>query len=159
MAVAVREYKEFFRVDTTGQVRRTLVPAVSLLTLGPPMVLYSAALRKFPGSHLMGTLGAALMIAGLVIGFAGIAVMLLEDRFVAVAQDGLVVHLSASNETFFAWDDIASIHAEGAELVLVPKGKDAQRVPFTKKSAQVVAERLDDWRRKSAWNLAPTDRS
>ncbi|HWL86610.1 MAG TPA: hypothetical protein VNO21_12455, partial [Polyangiaceae bacterium] len=104
--MAPREHLEFYRVDQSGPTKRILIPAVALLTVGPPMVLFSAALRKFPGSTAIGVVGAALMIAGLVIGFSGLGMLMLDDRYLAVVQGGLLVHLG-KEETFIAWEDVA----------------------------------------------------
>ena len=154
------EYLEFYRVDQSGPTKRILIPAVALLTVGPPMVLFSAALRKFPGSVAIGVAGAALMIAGLVIGFFGIGMLMLDDRYLAVVEGGLLVHLG-KEETFFAWDSLQAIRCEGEALVVVPRepsepGESAAlRFPFSKKSLPEIAARLEEWRRRDAWNLAP----
>jgi len=156
-AVAPREHLEFYRVDQSGPTKRILIPAVALLTVGPPMVLFSAALRKFPGSTAIGVVGAALMIAGLVIGFSGLGMLMLDDRYLAVVQGGLLVHLG-KEETFIAWEDVAAIRCEGTDLVVVPREAASPahlRVPFSKKRLPEISARLEEWRRRDAWNLAP----
>ena len=152
-----RSYVEFYRADSSAAVRRYLVPAVLLLTVGPPLILFSATMKQMPGHFVFGFIGAALMMCGLVTGFGGIATLLLDDRYVAVAEEGLVVHLG-KEESFYAWDDLAGIACEGGALVISPKGGAAVSIPFSKARAQKTSEiatRLEDWRRKSAWNLAP----
>lgn len=167
-----REHLEFYRVDQSGPTKRILIPAVALLTVGPPMVLFSAALRKFPHSTAIGVAGAALMIAGLVIGFVGIGSLMFDDRYLAVVEGGLLVHLG-KDETFYAWESLEAIRHEGTWLVVVPRplpegdspatashaapraGTDSLRFPLSKKKVAEIAARLEEWRRRDAWNLAP----
>lgn len=149
-----RSYIEFYRVDSAAAVRRFLIPAVLLLTVGPPLILFSATMKQMPGHGAFGFLGAALMMSGLVTGFGGIATLLFDDRYVAVAERGLVVHLG-KEETFYAWDDLGPIACEGGALVLSPKDAAAVSIPFSKGRIDAIAARLEDWRRKSAWNLEP----
>ncbi len=111
--MTVREHLEFYRVDQSKPTWRILVVAVSLLTVGPPMVLFSAALHKFHGSVAIGVAGAALMIAGLVIGFAGIGLLMFDDRYIAVVEGGVLVHIG-KEETFFPWDAIVAIRPRAA---------------------------------------------
>ncbi|WP_394837654.1 hypothetical protein LVJ94_12165 [Pendulispora rubella] len=169
-----REHLEFYRVDQSGPTKRILIPALVLLTVGPPMVLFSAAVRKFPHSTAIGVLGAALMIAGLVIGFFGIGMLMFDDRYLAVVEGGLLVHLG-NEETFFAWDSLEAIRHEGAVLVVVPRplavpeggnssatgmgphaaSGESLRFPLSKSKVAEIAARLEEWRRRDAWNLAP----
>ncbi|WP_394848169.1 hypothetical protein LZC95_11970 [Pendulispora brunnea] len=157
-----REHLEFYRVDQSGPTKRILLPALALLTVGPPMVLFSAAVRKFPHSTAIGVLGAALMIAGLVIGFLGIGMLMFDDRYLAVVEGGLLVHLG-KEETFFAWDSLEAIRHEGALLVVVPRSlpegtstdAGSLRFPLSKSKVAEIAARLEEWRRRDAWNLAP----
>ncbi|WP_394826851.1 hypothetical protein [Pendulispora albinea] len=170
-----REHLEFYRVDQSGPTKRILIPAIALLTVGPPMVIFSAAAKKFPSSGTVGAFGAALMIAGLVTGFLGIALLMLDDRYVAVVAGGILVHLD-KEETFFPWEALQGIRCEGAILLLIlreaepaasaaagaPVGAAASgqsvrelRLPFSKARVPQIAARLEEWRRRDAWNLAP----
>jgi hypothetical protein len=149
------EYLEFFRVDPSRAVRRILLPSVLLLTVGPPLVLFSATMKQMPGHAVFGFIGAALMMCGLLTGFGGIATMILEDRYVAVTEKGLVVHLGR-DESFHAWDDLTAIRCDRTHLILEPRAGSPVRVPFASPTLDKIAERLEDWRRKAAWNLAPT---
>jgi hypothetical protein len=154
LTVSPREHLEFYRVDQSKPTKRILIPAVLLLTVGPPMILVSAALKKFPGSSAMGVVGAALMIAGLVVGFAGIAMLMLDDRYLAVVEGGVLIHLG-KEESFFSWDSLEKIHAEEGDLVLTVREQDPFRFPFSPDRLAEIASRLEDWRRKASWNLAP----
>jgi hypothetical protein len=142
------------------------------------MVLFSAAVRKFPHSTAIGVTGAALLIAGLVIGFAGIGSLMFDDRYLAVVEGGLLVHLG-KDETFYTWESLEAIRHEGTWLVVVPRplalaplegggspsasasqvesqaGAGSLRFPLSKKRVAEIAARLEEWRRRDAWNLAP----
>lgn len=150
-----RRYHEFFRVDQVPAFRRVLLPAVLLLTVGPPLVLVSATMKQVHGHEVLGFLGALLMFGGLLLGFVGIGVLLLEDRYVAVAADGLVVHVGRE-ETFHPWASIAALRAEDHHLVVELHDAPPLRLPFGKADLSRIVARLEDWRRKAAWNLAPT---
>ena len=156
MRVATKdEYLEFFRVDQSKAVRRFLIPAVLLLTVGPPLILFSATMKQIRGHGVLGFIGAALMMCGLVTGFGGIATLIFDDRYLAVTERGLVIHLG-QDDTFHAWEDLVAIRAAGDALVLEQKSGPPISVPFPSATLAQIADRLDDWRRKSAWNLAPS---
>lgn len=151
-------YLEFFRIDQAGAVWRIFLPSVVLLTVGPPLVLVSATMKQINHHEWIGFVGALLMLVGLVVGISGLASLLLDDRFLGVVQEGLVVHVT-KDEVFYAWADLEHVHAEGSSLVLVPRHDgEPVRVPFSKRTLTDVATRLEEWRRKSAWNLAPPHR-
>jgi hypothetical protein len=151
-----RAYVEFYRADQSGAVRRILLPALALLTVGPPLVLVSATMKQVEHHEVLGFVGALLMVLGLVIGFSGITALLLDDRYLAVVEDGLIVHVT-KEDVFYAWDDLAQVRCEGHALVLLPRNSaEPVLVPFSKATIAEIAVRLEDWRRKSAWNLAPS---
>ncbi len=151
-----RAYLEFYRADQSGAVRRILLPALLLLTVGPPLVLVSATMKQTAHHEVLGFLGALLMMLGLVIGFSGIASLLLDDRYLAVVEDGLIVHVT-KEDVFYAWADLEHVRCEGSALVLLPRNtSEPVLVPFSKRTIAEIAVRLEEWRRKSAWNLAPS---
>lgn len=164
-----REHLEFYRVDQTRPTKRILGAAVLLLTVGPPLILIAAAPRSFPTPPGTGVLGAALMMAGLVVGFSGIALLMTDERYLAVVEGGLLVHWG-KDEAFFAWDTLEAIRCEGDTLVLAVRGAgldpagaprlsvptpDMLRLRLSKEQLEVLAPRLEEWRRKASWNLAP----
>jgi hypothetical protein len=153
-----RAYLEFYRIDQGGAVWRIFVPSVALLTVGPPLVLFSATMKQIEHHEWLGFLGALLMLIGLVIGISGLASLLLDDRYLAVVEEGLVVHVT-KEEVLYAWDDLVEVRCEGNTLVLVPRNSGAPvLVPFSKTTLADITPRLEEWRRKSAWNLAPKAR-
>ena len=148
--------------------RRILTTAVLTQTVAP-MVLVSATPKHFQAPPWLGICGAALMMAGLVIGFSGIALLMADDRYVAVVEGGLLVHLGAE-EAFFAWDTLGVIRCEEDTLVLSVRaagtdraGEPRRSMPtpemlrfrFSRERLEEIVARLEDWRRKASWNLAP----
>ncbi len=149
--------REFFRVDQVASFRRVLLPAVLLLTVGPPLILFSATMKQVRGHEVLGFLGALLTLLGLLTGFVGTGLLLGDDRYVGVRDDGLVVHIGRE-ETFHPWEALSAIRGEDGDLVIELTQGARVRLPFGKKDLPHVVERLEDWRRKSAWNLAPDPR-
>lgn len=102
---------DFFRVDRSGTTRRLLIGAAGLvaagcLGIGAHLV---SNLSESVG-HAISLFGGVITIAGLVLGFGGLAMLLFENVYLLIQEDGLVFH-DNGKETNVPWPDF-----EGATL-------------------------------------------
>jgi hypothetical protein len=153
-------YVEFYRRDLGSISRRILIPAGVMVFLGAPATCFGLAIRGSVASHFaVGIPGVIVLVGGLLLGFLGMARLVGEEAYVGVVQDGLVVK-SKTAESYYAWADLGAIKAEASALVLTKRDSDDLiRVEgnFGGLSPTALAERLEDWRRKSGWKLTPSD--
>ncbi len=153
-----RAFVEFFRRDLGAMSRNILVPAGILVFFGAPAVCYGAAGKVSANRLEIGLVGLIILLSGLLLGFLGMARLVSHDVYVAVARDGLMVHLDA--DTFYPWSDLRAVVAESEGLGLE---FEDDRAPvhvvgtFGDLSPKVLAERLEDWRRKAGWSLTPSN--
>jgi hypothetical protein len=155
---ASRAFVEFYRRDIGGTSRKILIPAGIMVFCGAPAVCFGFAVKGSLHSHVVALgFGGAVLVAGLLLGFLGMARLVGEDSYVAIAQDGVCVK-TKSSDIFYSWSDLASIKSESAALVLQKSGGD-QSVRVEGKygglTSTDLAARLEDWRRKSGWKLTP----
>jgi len=112
---------EFFRVDRSPRTR-------ALLTFGAIFILFGTSgiatnfIHRVPREIASLTTfgGAVLLIFGLVTSFASMALLVIENHYVAVRKDGLVMHRNESEQTV-PWSDIETFGAEGESLLVVLK--------------------------------------
>lgn len=154
-----RAFVEFFRRDLGAMSRKILIPAGILVFVGAPGVCYGAAIKGSGASHLeAGLAGLIILVSGLLLGFLGMARLVGHDAYVAVAPDGLVVHLE--DDTFYPWSELRAVVAEREGLGLE---FEDERAPvhvigtFGDLSPKALAARLEDWRRKADWRLKPSN--
>jgi hypothetical protein len=157
-----RAFVEFYRRDMGGISRKILIPAAIMVFCGAPAVCFGFAVKGSAQSHIVALgVGGAVLVGGLLLGFLGMARLVGEDSYVAIAEDGVAVKTKIS-ETFFAWSDLASIKSEPGVLVLKKSENDdgSFRLEgnFGGLKSSDLAARLEDWRRKSGWQLTPSDR-
>ncbi|MGH7329436.1 MAG: hypothetical protein ACREJX_13905, partial [Polyangiaceae bacterium] len=100
------------------------------------------------------------LLSGLFLGFFGMARLIGHDAYVAIVEDGIVLHLE-SGEVFHAWSDVRSITATDSGIRIALGDETAKSIDiagsFGGLSHKALADRLDDWRRKSSFNLKPSD--
>jgi hypothetical protein len=151
------EYLEFYRIDVSATMRRVLIPSVLLVMFGASMLCFSAAAR---GSQLwkpiVGFLGAVGILTGLLSAIVGMARLLREDAYVGVVEDGLVIR-SKANEVFLSWDDVTRVaFVSGVVVLELREGPGVRLDPLLPPAKMAaLALRLEDWRRKSPYKLAP----
>lgn len=96
--------------------------------------------------------GGVVMLAGLVIAFGSMALMLFEDVYLSIRVDGLLLHENG-RETLLPWDDLTQVAVlPNGVLELRREGKDALRW-FAGTSVDEVAARVQQARRKAAHGL------
>ena len=157
-----RQLSEFYRRDLGSSSLWILIPAAIMVFFGAPCVCFGAAVKGTFNEHvLVGVGGGVVLVAGLLLGFLGMARLVGEDSYVGVAAGG-VLFKSKKSETFHAWSDITHVKSEPGVIVL-EMNEDALPVriegSFGGLSSAALATRLEDWRRKSGWNLTPPDRA
>ncbi|HEX7666621.1 MAG TPA: hypothetical protein VF407_18970 [Polyangiaceae bacterium] len=137
--------------------RKILVPAGILVFCGAPGVCYGAAVKGSGALHLeIGICGALVLLTGLFLGFLGMARLVRHDAYVAVTNDGLVVHVEG--DAFYPWSELRAIVAENEGIGLDREGGRVHVAgTFGDLKPQALADRLEDWRRKSDWSLKPSD--
>jgi hypothetical protein len=153
---------DFFRIDRSGATRRLLVVA-GLMVAGGVTAVGAHLVHRLPGgvSHLISLGGGISMVGGLVLAFGALAMMLFEDVYLAIRDEGLLLHENG-RETLVAWDELTKVvvHPEGF-LELRRADKDPVRW-FAGASAKDVASRVEEAKRKASHGLlraAPTQSS
>lgn len=144
---------DFFRLDRGRPTKRLLTLAGLFVATGGTVV----------GAHLMHRLsssdGALLSLAGgitlmigLLVGFGTMAMFLFENIWVALRDEGLVLH-DNGEETVIAWADLGDVTIdEGGVLVLGRAEKEAVRW-YAGGSAKTIAARIDEARRRGKHGL------
>lgn len=150
---------DFFRVDRSGTTRRLLFSAAGLVCagcLGIGAHLVSALDPSF--GHAVSLFGGTMTIAGLILGFGGLAMMLFENVYLLIREDGLLFH-DNGKETTVPWPDY-----EGS---IVDK-KDPGFVVFKRKggaplrwhagnAAKDIQKKVDEAKRKALHGLLKLD--
>ncbi len=157
-ARAEREYLEFYRLDLSSATRAILIPAAALITVGGVVACTAGARMPITigvPRDVLGFLGAATVLVGLITGFGGMARLLRLDGFVGLTLEGVHVRFEARDE-FVPWTDLVAIRtaAGGGNLELVLC--DATSVSLPAVSAprgMVVRDRIEHLRRKASLNI------
>jgi hypothetical protein len=148
---------DFFRVDRSSSTRRLLTTSAIMIALGACGV----------GAHLMHRLtvlegrvvsltGGAIMLAGLVLGFGTMAMMLFEDIYLAIKDEGLLVH-DNGREVAVPWDELDAVDVDAGKGAITLRRKEGEPLVFNAGgSASDVARRITEARRKGAYGLPTT---
>lgn len=143
---------DFFRVDRSGPTKRLLVVAVCMVTLGASSIGAHLVTRiGADTAHAISLAGGVTLLAGLVLGFGAMAMMLFENVYLVIEQSGVLLH-DNGKETKIAWADLDGFDLEDGYVVF--RRTDAGVVRwFAGKGAALVREKLDDARRKALHGL------
>jgi hypothetical protein len=145
---------DFFRIDRSAATSRLLATGVLLVTMGATAV-GAHLVHRLPEavSRLVSLVGAAGVIGGLVLAFGSLALMMFENIYLAIKDDGLLVH-EDGKETNIGWAELSdvSIDAPKGLVELHRTGKDVIRW-HAGKTAKDVAARIEEARRKAAHGL------
>ncbi len=149
---------DFFRVDRSAATRSLLVGAGSLVTVGATVV--GAHLVSRLGAdlgHLLSLLGGVMVIAGLVLGFGAMAMLLFENVYLLIRQDGVLCHENG-RETTIPWADLEAVSLEEASGVLVFRRRGGEPLRwFAGKTAKEIQGRVEDAKRKALHGLLKAD--
>jgi hypothetical protein len=144
---------DFFRLDR-GRPTRRLLAVASILTGVGGSVVGAHLVHRLDVTHAawLSLAGGLTLMSGLLVGFGTLVKLLLENIWLAIRQDGVVLH-DNGEETVLAWDDLARIDVEpGGHLVLARASAEPVRW-YVGRSAQDIAARITEARRKAVHGL------
>jgi hypothetical protein len=149
---------DFFRVDRSGATRRLLIIAGLLVAIGATSIGAHLVSRLTPDlAHLVSLVGGLTVIVGLILGFGAMAMLLFENVYLLIRQDGLLCHENGK-ETTIAWGELEGVSLEEATGVLVFRRHDAEPVRwFAGKTAKDIHARIEDAKRKALHGLLKPD--
>lgn len=143
---------DFFRVDRSGPTKRLLTIATILVIVGMTAIGAHLVSRLGPDlAHLVSLAGGITVAVGLITGFGGMAMLLFENVYLLIREDGLVCHING-NETMTAWPDLESARLEGAIVVLKRAGAEDIRW-FAGNDAKTVLAKIEEAQRKAKHGL------
>jgi hypothetical protein len=144
---------DFFRVDRSGPTRRLLVAAVLMVTCGATAV-GAHLVKRLPVdvSHTVSLVGGITMIAGLVMAFGAMAMILFENVYLAIEDEGLLLH-DDGRDTRIPWEKLVEVHVDPKGFVELRRADHPALRWFAGKSSKDVAARLLEAKRKAAHGL------
>ncbi|MBX3189062.1 MAG: hypothetical protein KF819_18720 [Labilithrix sp.] len=145
---------DFFRIDRAGATTRLLVIAGVMVACGATAV-GAHLVHRLPVdvSHLVSLCGGVTVIAGLVLGFGTMAMMLFENVYLAIRDDDLLLHENG-RETSVAWDDLVRVDVDARTGVLTLARREGGPIRwYAGKSAKDIASKVEEARRKAAHGL------
>jgi hypothetical protein len=116
---------DFFRVDRSGATKRLLIVAGTLVAVGATSIGAHLVRRLGPSlGRLVSLLGGLTVVAGLILGFGAMAMLLFENVYLLLREDGVLCHENGK-ETVVAWSDLEDVTLEEATGVVVFQRKGA----------------------------------
>lgn len=149
---------DFFRVDRSGATRRLLIVAGALVSIGATSIGAHLVSRVSADvAHVVSLVGGLVVLVGLILGFGAMAMLLFENVYLLIEQEGVRCHENGK-ETVLAWADLAGVSADAPAGVVVFARNEAPPVRwFAGKNAKELAARLDEARRKALHGLLRSD--
>lgn len=148
---------DFFRIDRSASTRRRLVTGV-LMVSGGACAIGAHLVRRLPESlsHGVSLVGGLCMAAGLVLTFGALAMVLLENVYLSIHNDHLLIHDSGS-ETRIPWEELTGVgvDAKNGYVELRRDQKDVLRW-HAGNTAKDVAARIKEAKRKAPYGLLHT---
>ena len=148
---------DFFRIDRSGATARVLLIGGVLVSCGA-LAVGAHLVRRLPDgvSRLVSLIGAAGVIGGLVLAFGTLAMMMFEEIYLAIRDDGLLVH-EDGKETTIAWEELSAVVVDARQGLVVLHLHDKRTIPWhAGKTAKLVATRIEEAKRKAAHGLLRT---
>ncbi len=102
---------DFFRVDRSGTTTKLLVGGVVLVTSGASAI-GAHLMHRLPDSvsHLVSLAGGIAAVGGLVTAFGALAMMLFENVYMTIKDEGLLIH-DNGKETNVPWNELTKVVA------------------------------------------------
>lgn len=149
---ALHEAFDLVRVDRSARTTRTLVLGASLVALGGSALGAAFAHRLGAGAALGGALsGAVLLFVGLLVGFGTMVATLLENAYLGLREDGIVLH-DDRGELLIAWDEVARVeHRRGAIVITEHGGRE--QIFYAGNASEAVAARIELVRRRASLGM------
>jgi hypothetical protein len=136
-------------------VRRLLAVATAFILVGMTLIGAHLVSRLEAGTgHGLTLLGGLLTISGLILGFGSMAMLLLENAYLLIREEGLLFHENGK-ETTIAWSDLDGVRLDGK----VPGFLDFDRRGaksfrwFAGKTAKDILGRVEEAKRKALHGL------
>ena len=144
---------DFFRVDRARAVRRLLVVAAVLVTVGATTIGAHLVQRlSTQTGHLISLVGGATTLCGLILGFGSLAMLLFENVYILFTAEALVLHENGK-ETKIAWDDLSAVKVADEAGFLVFERESAPLRWFVGAPAAEIAGKATEARRKALLGL------
>jgi len=151
---------DFFRVDRSGTTTKLLVSGVVLVATGA-LAIGAHLMHRLPESvsHLVSLTGGIAAVGGLVTAFGALAMMLFENVYMTIRDEGLLIH-DNGKETTVPWEELEDVVVLASQglVELRRKGKDPLRW-HAGSAAKDVAGRIEEAKRKAVHGLMIRARS
>jgi hypothetical protein len=149
---------DYFRVDRSGPTKRLLIVAGILISGGMFLIGAHLVSRLDAGSsHTITLVGGLMLATGLILGFGAMAMMLFENVYLQIKNEGLLMHENGK-ETTLSWNEIESVDQDKAFLVFKRASGDPLRW-FAGTDAADVRTKVEEARRKAAHGLLKIETS
>ena len=151
---------DFFRVDRSGTTTRLLVSGVVVVMTGASAI-GAHLMHRLPESvsHLVSLAGGIAAVGGLVTAFGALAMMLFENVYMTIRDDGLLIH-DNGKETTIPWDELEEVVVLAAEGLVELRRRDEDPLRWHAGSAaKDVAGRIEEAKRKAVHGLMLRARS
>ncbi len=148
---------ESFRIDASSRAWMYLVPATVAIFLGALGVCTAFVTHGvFAHTDWFAIFGSAAMLAGLALAALVVLPVITHDEYVAALEGGLLWKL-ADEEHFLPWDEMQHVKWDVTQAAIVIARREGEPIAIARKfgrmSADLVAPRLEDIRRKASFNL------
>jgi hypothetical protein len=142
---------DFFRVDRSGITTKLLVSGAVLVATGASAI-GAHLMHRLPASvsHLISLAGGIAAIGGLVTAFGALGMMLFENVYMTIRDDGLLIH-DNGKETAIPWDELTEVVIVAPKgLVELRRGDDEPLRWFAGSAAKDVGGRIEEAKRKAS---------
>ena len=152
---------DFFRVDRSGTTTKLLVTGVVLVASGASAI-GAHLMHRLPetASHLISLLGGIAAVGGLVTAFGALAMMLFENVYMSLRDDGVLIH-DNGKEITVAWEELeAVVVTDDAKGFVELRRREKEPLRwFAGSGAKDVGARVEEARRKAMHGLMIRARS
>lgn len=146
---------DFFRVDRSSTTRRLLIVAGGLVTAGATGVsahLVSNLTQSV--GHTISLVSGVVTLAGLILGFGGLAMLLFENVYLLIQTEGLLFH-DNGKETSVPWPELeaAVVDAERPDFIVFQRKDGSPLRWFAGGAAKDIHAKVEDAKRKALHGL------
>lgn len=144
---------DFFRLDRGRPTKRALAAGGVLVAIGGTVVGAHLVHRlDTHGGAMISLAGGITLMCGLLIGFGTLARMMFENIWLAIRDEGIVLH-DNGQEIAITWRDLGDVRIDpDGHLVLARDGAEALRW-YAGGSAETIQSRIEEGRRKGIHGL------
>ncbi|HVJ94227.1 MAG TPA: YcxB family protein, partial [Labilithrix sp.] len=107
--------------------------------------------------HIVSLAGGLAVISGLILGFGAMAMLVFENVYLLLREDGVLCH-DNGKETTIAWSDLEAVTVdERAGVVVFHRKDEAPLRWFSGANAKELCRRIEDAKRKAVHGLFKSD--